>query len=500
MNLYKVNFFSKIVLFSVLSLTILFSSCNKDDDSTSKKSKNANDFIWRAMNSWYLWQEDIPNLADSKLNQDYDSYISSYSNPEQFFNSLLYSGDRFSRIVENYDELDKTTFSTKGDEYESFGINFKLILVSETEIVGFIRYVVQGSSAEQQGFKRGMFFHKINGKQITTTNYHSLLYETGNSLKFSILDNENEQLYDNGKTITITKSLISEDPIFLEKVIEVGGSKIGYLVFNSFSRYYHQEMNDVFGRFKAENITDLILDLRYNSGGDIVTAESLASMILGQNQGDVFTQYAFNQKHSRYNYASYFSSSIPVYDANDEVISEPKVNALTTLNSIYILTSDDTASASELIINGLRPYINVILIGDKTIGKNVGSVALKDIPDNDFIYDKSIDYLLNKSHKYALRLIALKSKNSQGFGEYSDGFNPNYTVSEYDYLLNLNPLGDYTSEPLLAKAIDLMTGSNYYQAIPKTNARTRETYKSIYSSSSDGFYGNDMIIHNLKQK
>ena len=108
------------------------------------------------------------------------------------------------------------------------------------------------------------------------------------------------------------------------------------------------------------------------------------------------------------------------------------------------MTSKSTASASELVINGLKPYINVIQIGDVTTGKNVGSVTLYDSPS----FKK---YNSSTKHKYAMQPIVLKTVNKAGFGDYQQGLQPNFP--QIENLGNLGVLGN-EDEPLLSTAIN----------------------------------------------
>src|SRR5690606_11567216 len=165
--------------------------------------------------------------------------------------------------------------------------------------------------------------------------------------------------------------------------------------------------NQAFGSLKVQNITHLVLDLRYNSGGSIATATKLASMITGQFTGQVFAKEQWNSKmHPHYeqvnpqNLVSRFTASIGNAPIND-----------LQLTTVYVLTSASTASASELVINGLKPYIDVVQIGDYTTGKNVGSVTLYDSPS----FGKRDR---NPNHFYAMQPIVLKVVNKDGFGDY----------------------------------------------------------------------------------
>jgi hypothetical protein len=212
-------------------------------------------------------------------------------------------------------------------------------------------------------------------------------------------------------------------------------------MYNGFYSNYDTELNEAFGLLKSQGITDLVLDLRYNGGGSIQSATRLASMITGSFKGQVFAKQQWNARIqariSSNNSANFFT---------DEVEFAP-INSL-NMNKVYILTSKSTASASELVINGLIPYIGVVQIGDVTTGKNVGSITLYDSPT----FTKNNR---NPNHRYAMQPIVLKIVNSTGYGDYQSGLVPTY--KQVEYINNLGTLGD-ASETLLSIAIAKITG------------------------------------------
>ena len=149
------------------------------------------------------------------------------------------------------------------------------------------------------------------------------------------------------------------------------------------------------------------------------------------------------------------------------------------MTKVYILTSKGTASASELVINGLKPHITVVQIGDVTVGKNVGSVTVYDSPDFG-------DENRNPNHRYAMQPIVLKIVNSVGFGDYFNGLQPNFTLKET--LSTLGTLGD-AAEPLLSTAISKITGTG--RMIKSTPGKEFQRFKD---SKSMNRFQNEMYI------
>jgi carboxyl-terminal processing protease len=288
----------------------------------------------------------------------------------------------------------------------------------------------------------------INGQTITTSNYRDLTKEfrEDHSIRFKPL-NIGENSFGDQITVTLSAVEYSENPNYLHKIISAGDRRIGYYVYNFFAsgtgdnfKDYDEEMDAIFATFKSEGITDLILDLRFNSGGSEVSAKNLASLITpAAGRSNIFFSRTYNDQ------------------VMDEIKSDPElgdnylksfflsksnnVGAQLRNSRVYVLTSSRTASASELIINGLKPYMDVFLIGDVTYGKNVGSISIFEEEDS--------------KNTWGLQPIVVKVSNSAGFSDYGDGFTPD--ILDKDNSLYLYPLGD-ERENLLAQAIAHIQG------------------------------------------
>jgi len=381
--------------------------------------------------------------------------------------------DRFSWMVDDYVTLEQSLQGISKNNGVEFGLSYKPN--STTEVFGYVRYIIPGSDASTKDIRRGEIFTAVNGTPLTTTNYQSLLFGTNDNYTLNMADYNGTTFSSNGKTVQLTKTTLSENPILIKNVITVGAKKIGYLMYNGFYADFDSQLNAAFGDFKTQGITDLVLDLRYNSGGSVRTATYLASMITGQFTGKVFAKQQWNTKIN-----SYFETNDPNGLRNfftDKIGSTP-INSV-NMSKVYILTTKSSASASELVINGLKPHINVVQIGDVTTGKNVGSVTLYDSPD--FSATNR-----NPKHKYAMQPIVLKIVNSDGFGDYFNGLTPTHELKET--ISTFGVLGD-VNEPLLKLAIAKITGTG-----KMTTQSTGTQFNFFRDSKSINPFGNQMYL------
>lgn len=466
-----------------LFFLIGFISCNQDDND-SQPSASVNDFVWKAMNLWYYWQTSVPDLGDNRFQSDaeYQSFLD--SKPTQdFFYSLLFdygNTDRFSWIVSDYHELQNQFSNLK----TSFGMKYGLVYYSQSSnlIFGYVQYVLPDSPASLVGLKRGDIFTRINGTQLDDSNYSQLL--AGSTLTFGMGNIQDGQVVSNNQEIELTKVEIRENPVFMTKVIQKNGHKIGYLMYNAFRSNFNLELNDAIGQLKSQGITDLVIDLRYNGGGAVQTCSYLGSMINGQFEGSEFTRLTFNAKRTDFNLVYKFENEGKTYDDDLNSSGNFMLNHL-SLNKILVLTLSGTASASEMLINSMRPYITVTTIGKKTYGKTVGSVTLYDSPSTQYT---SSENGLNPNHNWAMQPIVFDSKNSQNQSSPVSGITPDIEVSEIAFLENLPPLGD-ESEPLLSTAIVQITGGQ-----PLVNHSLFSAGEVFKSSAELEEFGTEMYL------
>lgn len=472
-----------LMLLCILSL--ITTSCFEDNDDNQVTASEINDFVWKGMNIFYLYKDNIPNLANDRFttNNAYAEYLSSYSSPEALFESLIYEPetvDKYSWIVDDYIALEQLFSGVS----TSNGMEFRLFLRpnSSTELIGIVRLVLNGSDAESKGLKRGDVFNAINGTPLTISNYTNLIAPSSYTINLATYntngttDTSDDTVTSNNTSITLNKVQYAENPIYQTKIFTRKGENIGYLMYNGFTANYDTQLNSVFANFKANNVKHLILDLRYNPGGAVNSAILLSSMITGQFNGEIFSTEQWNTE-----FQAAFQKENPELLIN-RFTNNNKGTPLNSLNltKVYVLATKSSASASELVINSLDPYINVMHIGDYTTGKYQASTTLYD--SDDFGREGA-----NPNHAYAMQPLIFKSLNKVGKTDYFNGLTPDIELKES--YLNLGIIGD-ENEKLLAAALADIEGSITKFTAIKT--KQVEPLKSFKDSNSFEPFSNDM--------
>ena len=447
-----------------LLLVLFLASCSTDDDELTRNPTpttidfsqvEVQDFIWKGLNIYYLWKDEVSLLSDDQddVPENYFNLLNSNS-PEPFFQSLLHPADKersFSWMVEDYIALENSFSGIS----KSNGVVYRLAQQTgdPSKILGYVRYILPDSDAVGKDIKRGDVFYAVDGVDLTLNNYSQLLSSDSYTLSMAEL-NAGDPI-PNGKEVSLTKSEYQENPVYISKVIEQAGMKIGYLMYNRFNGEFDQELNAAVGELKAEGVSELILDLRYNPGGSVRTSTYLASMITGQFKDELYAKERWNnllQNWFEDNHPDWivnkFTDRMYKTNADGSVDVDEQINHL-NLSNLYVITTGSTASSSELIINGLNPYINVTTIGTKTVGKYVGSITLYD--SENFTRAEA-----NPNHTYAMQPIVLETVNRVGVNA-PNGFAPD--IEQIEYVSQFEELGN-PNEPLLALALQAVTGSS----------------------------------------
>jgi len=461
----------------LILVTPIFFGCFEDLDDNPISTRDIKDFVWKGMNYSYLYKEDIPDLANDRFSSDsdYTNYLNGFTSPETLFESLIYDRetvDRFSWITSDYIALEQQLSGVTRSTGAEFDFYFEP--GSSSKVFGVIRLVLNNSPAADLGLQRGQIFNAVNGTPLLQSNINGLLNQNSYTLNLANYNDNgtiitiDDIIESTSETATLTRVAYTENPIHKTEIIEVDGQNVGYLSYNGFTSDFNTQLNNAFNSFQASNVQHLILDLRYNPGGSVNTATLLGSMITGQFNGEVFAKLFYNDDLQSNNTIYRFTNS---FDGNT-------INSL-NLDRIYILTTDTSASASEMVINSLKAYsqIEVVQIGQQTTGKSQASITIYDSPD----FGRSG---ANPNHTYALQPLVAKTVNKLNGEVPSNGIEPSIIVNEdprdYGILGNEN-------EPLLAAAI-LHIMNNGRLSLPVSHDFKTIKHKVDYHPSQTNMY------------
>ena len=425
------------IFFLVIPLLVItLFSCEYDPDKPDLPEEILilNHWIWEGMNDVYLWAQQIPDL-DPDYQED----------PEEYFYDLLYSGDRNSWITDDSEEL-----AAMFDGVElATGISARPGLITDTRVISIVEFVTPDSPAEDSAIKRGDIIIAINGQSLTADNYYPLYYQ--NPATFGFGEWNGSEVVPNGREVTLTAVELNQNPVVHSEVIDYIGKKVGYLVYTQFTSgaedEWYEELNGVFEEFRTAAVSDVVVDLRYNRGGSLdlsaYIASTLGSRTAMENE-DIYVNLVWNDAYNQF---------WKEYDLDDDgqpdgenspqlVIKLPESELNMDMSTVYFLTTESTASASESLMIGLYPYSDVVQIGTTTYGKCYGSITVE-------------DWAEPKRHNWAMQPIVIKYSNADGFTDFVNGIDPNFLVE--DDLLYAEPFGSI-DDPLLAKALEEITG------------------------------------------
>jgi len=448
----------KKILF-ILSLSAFFFACKKETvapavttTTTTNTNTAPNKWIHEVMTYYYLWSDKMPSLANTKTD----------AKPTDYFYTILNDygkTDRFSWIDESYTNLQNqlngvsTVLGVKNNAFYTDD--------SRTSLAFVLAYVLKGSPAEKAGLKRGDIILKVDDQTITSTNYTTIL--SNQTLKLGLADFVGGAFVSNGKSVTVTKVELQTNPILADTIIAWSGKKVGYLAYSQFLTSFDDSLRAIFGRFKTAGVNELVLDFRYNGGGYVVSSDLITNLTVKDAAAKVGK--LMNKKVYNTTYTAYLEKTYGANSSSFETLFKSEPNNLGTLNRVFVLTAGNTASASELVINNLLPFMDVILIGENTYGKNVGSFTITDP---------------NKRWDYGLQPITFLTTNAIGKSDYGTvtGFTPNYILA--DNVLPYKTLGN-PGETYFSKALSII-GTVAYQ--PSTTERSPKYIRTLASKES----------------
>jgi len=361
-----------------------------------------NRFVYQVMHDSYLWAERVPEL---------DFTDPHYSTPQQLLEALKSPDDRFSFIM---DTQEAESYFDEGKN-ENFGFAITLLPLDQENFIGVVTFVYPNSPAAKAGIHRSERITHIQNIPLSQTHLGEIitLLQNQSTLTFGFED----------RNISLSKQRYDIETILYHHTTTIhtptGEKKVGYMVFQDFIETATEDIDLLFSDFKSNHIDELVLDLRYNGGGEVEVARHLASLIGGVHVSEkVFHHVNLNERYAKYNFTSYFEPYNPQLALN--------------LERIFVITTHASCSASELIINALRAsanHIEVVQIGTPTCGKPYGFIGA--------------GIFCNQ----ALYAINMETKNSDNVGGYVNGLSPT-CIAEDDVL---QPFGS-THEASLAQA------------------------------------------------
>ena len=455
--------------FFLLTTLFIMASCGEDRSGEYYELIGENLWIEQIMKEHYLWYDSIPAIKEN----DY------FAEPKDFLQKLVYSkaqngkGDPYSYIETKSTSDVARSYLQRSSTY---GFDFELMTDptgTSSHVFARILFVLPNSPASEAGLKRGNWISAVGKEELTSNNYGYLMQggHTAFARESLIIDQEgNATNWIAADTVQVGASRPVElNPFYVDTIYTVSGKKIAYMVYNQFSTgpddqasdtEYREQMKQIFASFKSQSPDAFILDLRYNPGGYLSCATDLGSYLApAADLGKVFCTTLYND--------------ITTPQKADFLLNTKLSAENLNLSKLYVLTSKFTASASEAVINCLRPYMgteNVVVIGETTVGKNVAMEPYQDERYN-FILWPVVAYVLN----------------SAGQANYVNGITPDFTLSERNLISPLYPLGDVNEYLLRNTLAYIITGT--MPDLPQSETQStkgRVIYNSMIQRSMHG--------------
>lgn len=456
------------ILLPFLFTGLLLSACDgepqdpgvQDPEVVENDRPETQAWIEDAMREHYYWR--------AKISGTLNNYT---AGPEDFFMSLLNEAD--GKTINGshyyYSYIEKAADRTRGyiQENDTYGFEFTSVWLGEQQLIALVLYVLPGTPAAEVGLKRGDWIVRVDGKPMTTTDAIMALYgDVKKELTVYQWDDSKGFEYSRDVSLGAARAIQDYSPIYKKKIITASnGKRVGYLLYDRFQAgkegndkdtSYDDELRRISSEFSG--VDECVLDLRYNNGG-LLSSACLMCAIFGPKE--VLSAKSLGR-------LEYAEGSDEFGVDRSFLASGKNLN----LSRLYVLTSSTTASASEAVINLLDPFMEVIVIGEVTEGKNVGSQK--------FVSDDKV---------WEMHPITSKIFNSKGKSDYADGWTPDHELGDvFDhYSDGVRPIGGLVdlgdeNERLLKAALYHIVNGKFPSSTDRTRATKGTAYKKGVSS------------------
>lgn len=443
----KIRTILPLFIFGIVFLTSLV-SCGEDRWPEYYPETGRDLWIDSVMRQEYLWYKDMPSIAPGQYFLEPDAFLEKVRSPQD---------KGFSTI----DTLDDAPVLTYGFDYLLYKV-----LDNDTAYNALITYVIPGSPAAGAGLERGHWIMMVDNDYITRRNEEVLTEGEARTLtigRYAIVQDEEGEdmgvIRSMGNVTIPAARTVTDNPVHKTDILWTGDTdKItGYLMYNHFtagptagSEAYNDELRAFSQECKQNGVSEFVLDLRYNTGGAMECAQLLCTMLAPEAQmNNALAILRYNDKQ---------------VGKNRELALDPSLlqgGTNLNLSRVYILTTNETAAASEMVINCLKPYMDVVLIGATTKGENVAT-----------------ETFTTTQFRWVFRPVVCEVFNSKGESDYTSGFAPAYAVNETAELQWFLPFGN-PEEALLNVALNLIVGNAPATRTMTRAARPMEAVKSV---------------------
>lgn len=417
-----------------LATAALISSCGEDRSGEYYALINTQTWMYETMQREYLYYQDLPDRNS----------LNFFKSPSEFLTSVVSSQDQKSGT--SFSHIDSVYITRSASTTPTFGFEGTMVRTENGSYGIRILYTQENSPAKEVGLKRGDLIIAANNKKINSSD---LFYITSPKEAYLFtMGKLNGTGFDTLQTVQMpAPRIVENNNLYKSEITECGGKKVAYIMYNEFGNNDTEKLNQLFKNIAGQNINDIILDLRYNPGGYVTTAQMISTNLAPQEAlGNTFLKMTHNDIINKTDVLNFEQSML----ANGSPIN---------YENLYIITSGNTASASEIVINCLKPYLSgrLIQVGTATFGKNVAQQLY-----TDEVKAPMLEFWLTNS------LLS----NAEDFSDYyTSGLKPDFEISE-NFNGELGELGTEQDSIMIPIFKHIETGSFPTTDIPNEVSRS----------------------------